>query len=226
MSLYFWLILGTIAGPFFLSFDKKVHFYTRWKAVFPALVVVGIIFLIWDEYFATKGIWGFNSDYLAGIYIGHLPLEECLFFLVVPYSCVFIHEVVKVYFPNLKTALIGRIFAFTIGFSGFYFGLANSNNWYTASACLGAALLVTGAHFVFKLKWFGTFAVTFLIVLIPFLLVNGALTGTFTAEPIVWYNEAHIIGWRIITIPFEDLYYNLCLLLPVIWIYERLRINH
>ena len=31
MSAYLWIILGTITGPFFLSFDKKVHFYTHWQ---------------------------------------------------------------------------------------------------------------------------------------------------------------------------------------------------
>ena len=102
MSLYGWVILATIAGPLALSFDKKVHFYTYWKALFPALLLIGTAFLIWDEYFTINKIWGFNNDYLHGIYLGHLPLEEVLFFLVVPYACVFIYEVLIAYFPNIK----------------------------------------------------------------------------------------------------------------------------
>ncbi len=223
MSLYLWIIIGTITGPFFLSFDKKVHFYTYWKALSPALLVVGIAFLIWDNYFTHQGIWGFNPGYLSGIYIDKLPLEECLFFLVVPYACVFIYEVLKAYFPKRKTALLSRLVGFTLVFSGFLLGLMNMDNWYTASACLGAAILIIGIYFVGKAPWFGDFSLTFLVALIPFLIVNGILTGSITEQPVVWYNEEHIIGFRIATIPLEDLYYNLCLLLPVVAIYEWLK---
>jgi hypothetical protein len=49
------------------------------------------------------------------------------------------------------------------------------------------------------------------------------LTGQFTEEPIVWYSENHIVGFRLGTIPLEDLFYNYCLILPIIWIYEGLK---
>ena len=41
--------------------------------------------------------WGFNNDYLLGIYLFNLPLEEILFFITVPYACVFIYECLNVY---------------------------------------------------------------------------------------------------------------------------------
>jgi hypothetical protein len=63
----------------------------------------------------------------------------------------------------------------------------------------------------------------YLLCLIPFFIVNGILTGATTPEPIVWYSEAHIIGLRMISIPFEDLYYNYALLLPLTWIYISLK---
>ena len=63
----------------------------------------------------------------------------------------------------------------------------------------------------------------FSVVLRPFLAVNGFLTGMFTGEPVVWYDPGHIIGFRIGTIPLEDIYYNLCMLLPVVAIYEWLK---
>ena len=78
MSLYGWVIIATISGPFLLSFDKKVHFYSNWKALFPALLAIGTIFLIWDSYFTTNGVWGFTAEYISGIYIANLPLEEVL----------------------------------------------------------------------------------------------------------------------------------------------------
>jgi lycopene cyclase domain-containing protein len=223
MSLYLLVILGSIAGPFFLIFDKKVHFYTYWKYMFPAILSVAFIFLVWDEYFTQNNIWGFNPAYLQGIYIGNLPLEECLFFLVVPYACIFIYEVLKAYFPHFKPVKFAHFFAFGFTLAGFVFGLSYMDNWYTASACLSASILTVGIYFIKRVAWYSQFVNAFLVSTVPFLLVNGVLTGGFTPDPIVWYSEEHIIGIRIFTIPLEDVFYNYCMLFPMIAIFEWLK---
>lgn len=223
MSLYCWIIIGTIAGPFLLSFDRKVHFYTYWKWVVAGILPVGICFLLWDAYFTDHKIWGFNPDYLQGIYLGNLPLEECLFFLVVPYACVFIHEVLKAYFPQVSMKRTAHYFAFAFTLAGLIFGISSMDQWYTASACIISAMLTIGFYFVRRVPWYSDFVFTFLVAIVPFLVVNGILTGSFTPEPVVWYNEDHIIGLRIFTIPVEDLFYNYCMLFPIIGIFEWLK---
>lgn len=220
MSLYGWVIVGTILGPFCLSFDKKVAFYIHFKSVFIATLLIAIPFLLWDSYFTQQKIWGFTPNYLFGIYLGNLPLEECLFFLVVPFSCVFIYEVLKAYFPAYKGHKFAQIFAFGFTFSGFIFGIANFENYYTASACIVASILTVKIYFIDRVSWYSNFVLTFIVALVPFMVVNGILTGAVTKNPVVWYNPEHIIGLRIITIPFEDLYYNYCLLLPIIAIHQ------
>jgi len=222
MSLYAWIILLTILGPVALSFDKKVHFYTYLKALFPAILLVAVCFLIWDEYFTQRQIWGFNPSYLTGLYVGHLPIEEVLFFLVVPYACIFIYEVLPAYF-RWSTLNLGKIVAFLIGLSSFVFALFHRSNWYTVSACSMAGLLTVGSFFVYKVQWYGKFAFAFVVCIIPFLIVNGILTGALTPKPIVWYAESHIMGPRIITIPVEDIFYNYSMLLPIVWIYEKIK---
>lgn len=224
MSLYGWIIIATISGPFILSFDKKVHFYTHWKTLIPALFSVGCVFLLWDEYFTQKGIWGFNPDYLLNINIGHLPIEEVCFFLVVPYACIFIYEVLKAYFPHLKLSHLGRYFGFGFTLLALVCCFLFPNNWYTMSACMLSAILTIGICFVNRTPWFGQFVLTYLVGLLPFIIVNGVLTGAVTQKPIVWYNESHIIGLRILTIPVEDLFYNYALLLLVATIYEYFNI--
>lgn len=231
MSVYGWVILCSFMGPILLSFDKKVAFFRSWKYLFPSLLIVGIAFLMWDELFTRIGVWGFTPKYLAGIYLGHLPLEEVLFFLVVPYNCIFIYLVLQAYFPNTKTKLISLIFKWLIGFSSllmvliygggqFFFTTLGRYNYYTISAALFALILTLLAH---KKAWFGNFVLSYLVCLIPFFIVNSILTGSITDDPIVWYSEHHIIGWRMGTIPFEDLFYNYDLLLPLVWLFNIFR---
>ncbi|MBK9448696.1 MAG: hypothetical protein IPN95_04650 [Bacteroidetes bacterium] len=59
--------------------------------------------------------------------------------------------------------------------------------------------------------------------MIPFVIVNGILTGAITAEPIVWYNDAENMGMRFITIPMEDFFYGLDLMLLNVMLYEGLK---
>lgn len=68
----------------------------------------------------------------------------------------------------------------------------------------------------------GRFYFTYLIILIPFFIVNGALTGLFTPEPVVWYDDSQNLGIRLGTIPIEDSVYGLLLLLMNTTIYEAL----
>ena len=218
--MYFTIILLTIVGPFALSFDRKIAFYKNFKALFPAIILVALPFLIWDAYFTENKIWGFTDEYLCGIYAYNLPLEECLFFLVVPYACIFIHQVLKGYFPRYKGKKSSHFFAILFTLSGLILGIIYLENWYTASACVIAAILTIGIYFIKRAAWFPNFVFTYLVALIPFIIVNGILTGAITENPIVWYNENHIMGLRIYTIPFEDLYYNYCMLLPIIAIFE------
>jgi lycopene cyclase domain-containing protein len=90
--LYLWLDLFTLLGPLALSFDKKVAFYKNWKALFIGTIAMMLVFIPWDIIFTIEEIWAFNDAYLCGIRIFHLPLEEWLFFIVVPYACIFIYE--------------------------------------------------------------------------------------------------------------------------------------
>lgn len=220
MSLYAWVILLSFAGPFALSFDKKVSFYKEWSFVFIATLIVALPFLIWDELFTQWGVWGFNADYLLKIYIGRLPLEEVLFFIVIPYNFIFLLKVVQAYFPNRNKKRIAPVFAFIfLTTSGLWMLLYGTNYYTFLAAFLSAALTIL----LRNRKWYQDFMWTYLLCLIPFFIVNGILTGAFTDAPIVWYSAKHIIGWRMISIPFEDLYYNYALLLPLTWLYFSLK---
>jgi lycopene cyclase domain-containing protein len=222
MSLYGWVILLSFAGPFLLSFDKKVAFFKEWRFVLLAALTIAVPFLIWDEFFTQWKVWGFNPDYLLKIYLGHLPLEEVLFFVVIPYNFIFILKVVQAYFPRRNQRRFAPYFAFSFIASSTIWLVLYSENLYTFTASLLSCLLTILLR---NKKWYADFVWAYLVCLLPFFIVNGVLTGATTPEPIVWYSEAHIIGWRMISIPFEDLYYNYSLLLPLTWVYFSLK-NH
>lgn len=67
-----------------------------------------------------------------------------------------------------------------------------------------------------KFPFIGKFYRTYLVSLIPFLIVNGILTSL----PVVIYNDTENLGIRIFTIPVEDTMYSLLLLLMNVVLFE------
>ena len=222
MSLYLLLMIFSFGSCLVLSFDRKVAFYKNIRFLVPAIVAVAIPFLIWDQLFTEYGVWGFNEDYLQGVYIGKLPIEEVLFFFFIPYCCVFIYEVLIAYFPNVSLHRLTMTFSIFLVFSGVLMALTHLNQWYTLSTCSLTVLIVI---FVMKHKyiWYPRAIFAFVVALIPFFVVNGILTGVATEEPIVWYNDSHNTGVRMLIIPLEDFFYNFSLLIPIIGIYHFLK---
>lgn len=77
-----------------------------------------------------------------------------------------------------------------------------------------------------KPAWLGRAYFAYSILLFPFLLVNGLLTGSMLDEPVVWYNHARNLDVRIATIPVEDVFYGLLMFLVVLTVYEARLAKH
>ena len=86
---YLLVDLSAILVPFLYSFHPKINFHKKWKIFFPALLFTATIFIIWDIIFTNAGVWEFNNRYLMGYYFFNIPVEEILFFICIPYACVF-----------------------------------------------------------------------------------------------------------------------------------------
>ncbi len=216
MSLYAWLMIGSLAGPLMLSFDKKVAFYKWWPTMFPGILVNMVLFILWDSWFTQTGVWGFNSDYVGSIKYLLLPIEEWSFFVVVPYASIFIYACLKAYVSDSwwqsKTRFFNYIFIFIclVGILFFY------DKTYTLVNFSIALLILVYQQFYAKGSYMGYFWMAYFVHLIPFFIVNGVLTGAVTPAPVVYYSAQEIIGFRLITIPIEDSVYALtCLLLPI-----------
>lgn len=219
MYTYLLLNLFTIVFPLALSFDKNVHFYKKWKYLFPAIFITLIFFVVWDYFFTVAGIWGFNHEYLTGIWIQQLPLEEWLFFITVPYACVFIYESLNFYVKKDLLQPLARIITWPLAILLILIGILNFDQTYTFYNFIFTGSFIIVHWLIFKYHFLGRFYLAYLVHLIPFLLVNGILTYL----PIVWYNNEENFGIRIGTIPVEDTVYSLLLLLMNVTIFEYLR---
>ena len=218
---YFLILGASLAGPLALSFDKKVAFYKSWKYVVPAMILPAIFYVAWDVFFTAKQVWSFNDDYITGIHLFNLPIEEVLFFLVVPYCCLFIYACIRAYFPQLNSNGTTKGIWWVLGISLVVAALVFYTRYYTSWT-----FMFCGVYLLFmavlqrKFQTFNqaAFLVSYLIILVPFLLVNGLLTSI----PVVLYNDGENLGLRIYTIPFEDVFYGMLLVLMNVTIYEKL----
>jgi lycopene cyclase domain-containing protein len=216
---YLFLNVGTILFPFLLSFDKKVAFFRSWKALFPAIAISGAVVSIWEVFFTEWGVWSFNGDYLIGWYILGLPLEEWLFFLTVPYACVFIYACLRAYFPKWEGAKWGYYAGMAVTGISLLVGVLNTDKLYTAVTAFLLAIYMAALLFMKHHRYLDRFFQAWLVHLIPFFLINGVLT----ALPVVMYNDLENVGIRLGTVPLEDPFYSMLLLLMNVSIYEYLR---
>ncbi|HEX5002921.1 MAG TPA: lycopene cyclase domain-containing protein [Bacteroidia bacterium] len=216
--LYLVLNLGSVAIPFAFSFDKRIDFAGKWKFLFPSLFSVAAFFLIWDVWFTKTGVWEFNSKYVLGINIVNLPLEEWLFFILIPYACVFIYEALKYYLPHAPFQKAGNKIAIVLAITFLLTAVFHYNHVYTFVTFTLLSLFLFINVFVLHSAFLSRFFFSYMVSLIPFLIVNGVLTGM----PVLIYNDAENCGFRIGTIPVEDFFYSMLLLLMNITVYEHL----
>ena len=172
-----------------------------------------LIFIPWDIVFTQNGIWGFNPEYFLGVTLFHLPIEEWLFFICIPYACVFTHYALLYYFPNMKLSLkTSKIISYILLLSLAMISIINYDKWYTVINFALAAVLILIVYNK-NLKLLSTYYLTFLIMLIPFFIINGILTGSYIENEVVWYNNAENLNIRLFTIPIEDTIYAFSLIL-------------
>lgn len=201
-----------IVFPFAFSFHPKIRFYLQWRYFLLPCIATTVFFVLWDILFTYLGIWSFNPRKVCGLYLALLPAEEYLFFICIPYASVFTWYCLQSFFNLDKHGRAAQVFSlalivFLLGTAAF-----NIARLYTSVTFILLALML-GLLLLRKVTFLPSFYIAFFLVLIPFFLSNGALTGAFTAQPVVSYNNAHNLGIRMITIPFEDTFYGMLLLL-------------
>lgn len=214
------LILGlSIAYPLAQSFEKRVYMYRKFRYILPGILVTALLYIGWDIWFARAGIWGFNPNYTGDLYLLGLPLEEWLFFLVVPYCCVFLFEVLRLFvrrFYHPRTARI--ILMVLLGAALISLPFIYRRTYTLTAVAFTALMLLLQVLQKSHRTWFSGFLIAYLLSLVPFMAVNGVLT----ALPVVWYDNAQTLGVRLFTVPLDDFIYLMGMLLCTVNIYQVL----
>ena len=224
---YFYLFLDiiSISIPLIATFDKRVEFYKGLKFLIPALLISAGVFILWDLLYTHWGVWGFNSKYIMGIDLWNLPIEECLFFLCIPYASVFIYESVKYFKKGYIVSFNSKWVSFPLSILLLSLAIVYMDRIYTVTTFILLSGFILALEFAVKPKWLSHFYISYLCVIIPFFVVNGYLTGSFITEQVVWYNESELIGIRLGTIPVEDTFYGMLLILMNVSLFEHFKLS-
>jgi lycopene cyclase domain-containing protein len=200
-----------------------MNFISQWKAIVLALISVSTIFIVWDIIFTINGVWGFNADYLIGVDILHLPVEEWMFFLLIPYASFFIHYSLLFFYPNIYLGekltkwITYILILISLLVVIFYYDKAYTSVNYSFLALVLLIGITRGKPLLQR------FYLSFLIMLIPFFVINGILTGSFIENEVVWYNNDENLGVRLFTIPIEDVGYAFSMIFLNVFLIEKFR---
>jgi len=219
MSTYLWIDLAILFIPLLFSFEKRVRFCRYYLPLFVSIFFVSTIYIFWDMAAAARGDWAFNAQHILGVQVLGLPIEEILFFVVVPYSCLFTYEVIS-HFAYEKT---WRIPVHLWGILPIFFILLSvpfKAQAYTSTVLLFSALITVSALFLTPhLLNSRRYWIFIMITTGLFLVFNTVLTSI----PVVIYDPQAFSQIRVFTIPLEDFFYSWSMLTFYLVVYTFLK---
>jgi lycopene cyclase domain-containing protein len=209
MYLYLYINLAIILGPLIISFDRrKINYYSKIRSVALSMLSVSTVFIAWDTLATSRGHWSFNSLYLVGPKLFGLPLEEILFFITVPFSCLFAYEALAYFVKETKPVQTDKS-PLIVGLAIAVLSTVFVNKEYTFLAVLSVGICVIVAHKLIRGIFFSKLYWSYIVLTFALFLVFNYL---LTSLPIVEYSNQAISGLRVSTIPVEDFMFNFSML--------------
>lgn len=218
---YSLILFFTVIICFIASFDRRIQFNKHFGSFIKAAFLVAIPFIAWDVWFTAHGVWWFNTDYTLGIVLAGLPLEEIMFFIFIPFSCIFTFYTIDKYYKWEVLSAFNNILVFVSIIILSVLGLLNADKIYTLITVIVTIVTLIYLHFIVKAEWITKASVIFTILMLGFFPVNGILTGSFIENPIVNYNPKDFLEIRLFTIPIEDAVYGYTQFLLVLYFFKQ-----
>jgi len=92
---YLVVLAGCLVGTLPLELVLRTRVYARWRRLLLTLLPVLVVFVTWDALAIRAGDWSYDPRQTVGVLLGNVPLEELLFFVVVPICSVLALEAVR-----------------------------------------------------------------------------------------------------------------------------------
>lgn len=218
---WYLLILFVMAAvTMFLFVKKTIVFFTELKYMIPAIIFSGAIFILLNIRLLETGIISFNPNYLTGKNILSLPIEEWLFLLLISLFSFSVYILVNVNFANFeKPNLFLTISVILLLVFGFEAWVSREK---LVPFFIFFLLTIYFGYTIFRNRFkmhLSKFYVSFGIAVVPFFLFKGILYSL----PVILYNNEHILGIRLFSVPIEEFGFFFLLMLINITIFEYLR---
>jgi lycopene cyclase domain-containing protein len=184
---------------------------------------VAVPFIAWDVWFTSKGVWWFNMNYTLGISLARLPIEEWLFFICIPFSCVFTYFCFDKFFKLEWLSGFNNMVVFISVIVCSVIALLHYDKIYTLVTAVATLSTLIYLHFIAQEDWITKASLVFTILMLGFFPVNGVLTGSGLESPIVNYNPGDFLGIRVQTIPVEDAVYGYTQFLLVLYFFKKFK---
>ena len=214
------ILFFTVIICFIASYDKRIYFNRHFGEFLKSAIIVAIPFIAWDIWFTAKGVWWFKTDYTLGIVLAGLPIEEWLFFICIPFSCIFTYFCFEKFFRLGWLSGFNNLIVFISVVICSVMALLHYDKIYTLITAIATLTTLIYLHFIVRAEWIGKASLVFTVLMLGFLPVNGVLTGTGLESPIVNYNPRDFLGVRILTIPIEDAVYGYTQFLLVLYFFK------
>jgi lycopene beta-cyclase len=91
---YLLLMAGCLLITLPLEFLLRARVYRRPRRLLLALLPMLVVFLAWDALGIWRGLWRYSTEYTTGLRPARIPLEEYVFFLVIPICGLLTYEAV------------------------------------------------------------------------------------------------------------------------------------
>lgn len=104
---YLLVLAACVLGTLPLEFVLRARVYARWRRAALAILPVAVVFATWDYLAVQAGWWFFDGRYLSGIAVSVLPVEELLFFVVIPLCSILTFEAVRRLRPGWDGIALG-----------------------------------------------------------------------------------------------------------------------
>lgn len=89
-------VLGcVVAASAWLEVALRTRVFVRGLRLALTVLPVLVAFFCWDAYAVAAGHWHFDAGRIVGLHVAGVPVEEVLFFLVVPVAAVLTLEAVR-----------------------------------------------------------------------------------------------------------------------------------